>query len=125
MDENKPQSPASGTRIPSLATWRLLAGLLTIGLTFPVWKAISAMHTLLLRVNGLQQLPPIAFLASALAEVLWIPAVLIGITGLVMIQKGDRQGAARVFFRMTLTLLGLEVLLFGIMFFSLVTEEGV
>ena len=124
MDEIKPQSPALWTRIPCLATWRLLAGLLTIGLTFPIWRALSAIRTLF-HENGVHELPPIAFLASALAEVLWIPSVLIGITGLVMLRRGDRQGAARVFFRMTLTLVGLEVLLFGVMFFSLVTEEGV
>jgi cytochrome bd-type quinol oxidase subunit 2 len=119
-----PSQQQDATGAPHLGLWGTLSVLLVFGLTLPLWRTLDYVRTVY-HESGVWQLPWLAEAAIQIGSLVWILAVPVGILGIDLFRKGERRGATRVFFWMTVVIVAFQILLLFALYYPFVTEEGV
>ena len=100
-----------------------MAWLLTFGLTWPQQETRTLIRSIY-EEEEISPLPLVAGLATEVATILWIPALALELTGIVLACKGDRASASRLFFWMVFGIAALQILAGAAMVRPLITEQG-
>jgi len=103
---------------PSLPLWGTLSGLMTFGLTFPLWATIGQAQSIYSQI-AFGALPLPAEVAMLSGPLLWIPALTGFLLALALARRGRHRTAARLFFWMTLSTGCLHLLTIAALFYPL------
>jgi len=104
---------------PRIRLWGTISGLLVFGLTLPLWGTAAKAQSLYYQL-GTRRLPFLTELALAAADVLWIPALAVGMLAIVLSRSGRRDRATRLFIALSIAIVGIQVVLTLALVFPLV-----
>jgi hypothetical protein len=98
------------TATPRVRLWGTISGMLVFGLTLPLWTTLRRVETLYVQA-GVAELPWVTELTIDFGSLLWIPAAAGWLLRLVKVREGDPALTAAWFFRMTIAIVIVQVLI--------------